>query len=99
MIPSLRPVLTEKSLTLAAKGWYTFAVATTWNKRKIAREVAALYKVTVEDVRTSRRHGKERRVGRRQMRIRLADTKRALVLLPSGQSIPAFEITSEGEKK
>ena len=99
MKPRVRPILTEKSIQLAGRGWFTFSVDPHWNKKQIGNEIQTLYKVTVDDVRTSMRHGKERRVGRKQLKVRQPDTKRALVRLPSGQTIPAFEISPEVEKK
>ena|SRR3990172_5989148 len=95
----LRPAITEKSITLAQKGWFTFHVSPKSTKREVAREVSKLYKVTVTGVRTAMRHGKERRTGKKQMKTRNPDTKKALVRLQKGQIIPAFEVAHESEKK
>ncbi len=94
-----RPNMTEKSLALASRGWYTFSVDMHARKEDIARHVGLLYGVKVTDVRTASMHGKERRAGRSSMRVRKSDWKKALVKLAKGQKIDAFEVTSEGEKK
>lgn len=94
-----RPLLTEKTLALASRGWFTFVVDPKAAKNKIAHEVSTLYKVDVTMVRTLVKRGKERRVGRRMLRTRTRDTKKALVRLKAGQRIAAFEITAEEEKK
>lgn len=95
----IRPVITEKSLQFAGRGWYTFAVALASNKAVIAAAVGDLYKVNVIDVRTIVMHGKEQKHGKRSQKVRESDWKKALVRLKSGQKIDAFEVTGEAEKK
>jgi large subunit ribosomal protein L23 len=95
-----KPVITEKSLSLAAKGWYTFAVATHATKKDIATEVAKLYNVTVVDVRTMRYRGKTRRVGRMLRVTASPDWKKSIIQVLAGQTIEAFTVeTKEGAKK
>ena len=98
-ISIIKPVITEKSLHLASRGWYSFAVKEASNKPEIARAISDLYRVTVVDVRTMIMHGKERRAGKKQKRVTKSDWKKALVRLKEGQKIDAFEVTGEGEKK
>lgn len=94
-----RPLITEKSLSLAAHGWYSFAADLLATKQSIGRAVQDLYKVSVVSVRTCIMHGKSHRVGRRSQPIRKSNWKKALVRLKEGQTISAFEVTKEGEKK
>ncbi len=94
-----RPVITEKSLTQATRGWYTFAVGSDASKEAIAKAVAAFYKVTVEDVRTISMHGKVRRVGRTGKTMKKTDWKKAMVKLAKGQKIDAFEVAPVTEEK
>lgn len=91
--------MSEKSLLLASRGWYTFEVTHNARKEDIIRHIGSLYGVTVVDVRTVSMHGKERRVGRKSTRVRKPDWKKALVRLAKGQKIDAFEVTTEEEKK
>lgn len=94
-----RPLVSEKSLLLAAKGWYTFVVDISTTKQTAARAIEKLYSVNVTNVRTMIMHGKQRRVGRKQKSVQKSDWKKALIQLKEGQSISAFEVTPEGEKK
>ncbi len=94
-----RPVITEKTLTLATRGWYTFAVDMDASKEAIAKAIASLYKVTVEDVRTASMHGKMRRVGRTGRTMKKSDWKKAMVRLAKGQKIDAFEVAPASEEK
>ena len=94
-----RPLITEKSLNLASKGLYTFAVPPDARKQGIARTVNGLYDVNVQAVRVLIMHGKVRASGKRRTKTKRMDWKKALVRLKDGQTIDAFEVTGEGEKK
>lgn len=94
-----RPVITEKSLMRAGRGWYTFAVDIDTSKSQITRAVNEAYTVNVTSVRTQTMHGKSRRVGKKMKPIQQSDWKKALVHLKEGQTIPAFEVTPEEGKK
>ncbi|KKW11434.1 MAG: 50S ribosomal protein L23 [Candidatus Gottesmanbacteria bacterium GW2011_GWB1_49_7] len=94
-----RPIITEKSLGLASRGWYTFAVDKHARKEEVAKEIEKMYHVNVRSVRMVAMHGKVRRAGKKMMRIRKADWKKAIALLKSGQHIDAFEVTSKEEEK
>ena len=93
-----RPLLTEKSLTLAGRGWYAFVVEADATKEQVAAWVNKLYGVTVTEVRTISMHGKARRVGKQRTEVRKPDWKKAMVRLVKGQKIDAFEVTSEVKK-
>jgi large subunit ribosomal protein L23 len=95
-----RPLITEKSLALAAKGWYTFVVDVAATKRDIIRDAQDLYGVTVVDTRTMRYKGKTRRVGRKLRTVRTSEWKKAMLRLKAGQTIDVFTVTpEEGAKK
>ena len=94
-----RPHITEKTLTLAARGWYTFSVAEDAAKPAIADAISGLYKVNVIAVRTVAMHGKVRRVGKMSKYVKKADWKKALVRLAKGQKIDVFEVTGEQVEK
>lgn len=93
-----QPRMSEKSLDLAGRGWYTFVVDKHARKEEIAKAIGALYAVVVTDVRTVAVHGKERRVGRMRKSVKKSDWKKALVKLAPGQRIDAFEVTTEEKK-
>lgn len=91
----VRPIITEKSLSLASRGWYTFQTDTRANKRQIAQDVATLYHVHIVDIRTIAMHGKERHAGKRRQTLRQSDWKKAIVRLKTGEKIDAFEVSQE----
>ncbi len=93
-----RPLLTEKTLALASRGWYTFEVDKDATKERIKRAVDALFNVKVIDVRTISTSGKTRRVGRLMRTVATSGYKKALVRLASGHRIDAFEATSVEKK-
>lgn len=76
----LKPVVTEKSMTLMAERKYTFLVHPEANKQMIKEAVEKMFEgTTVENVRTMNRKGKKRRRG--MVVGRTAKTKKAIVQL------------------
>jgi large subunit ribosomal protein L23 len=87
----LEPVVSEKSYQLLERGVYTFKVHRSASKPEIADAVRDIFNVKVVKVNTLNRKGKrvrDRKTGKYGSR---PDTKRALVTLASGESIPLFE--------
>lgn len=85
----IKPVVTEKSYSLARKDKYTFVVAPDANKVEIKKAVEDLFKVKVLKVNTLNVKGKPRRVrGRTGYR---PDYKKAVVTLRPGDKIEVFE--------
>jgi ribosomal protein L23 len=91
----MRPLISEKSLGLASRGWYTFAVGKHARKEEIAKLIAHMYSVSVLSVRTIAMHGKMRRSGKKMVRKQKEDWKKAIVQLKAGQHIDAFEVTQK----
>jgi large subunit ribosomal protein L23 len=87
----VRPVVSEKSYALLDQGVYTFLVAPDANKIEIRHAVEAIFGVNVLNVNTLNRPGKRKRNRRQQTFGKRPDTKRAIVTLAPGQSIPIFE--------
>lgn len=83
------PRISEKAASMATAGTYVFNVPIVANKVEIRKAVEALYKVKVEQVRTSRGMGKIMRRGR--VSGKRVDWKKALVTLESGQKIDLYE--------
>ena len=94
----VRPYITEKTMNLASRRWYSFVVALNATKAEIAHAVHVQYNVTVIGVRTSHMHGKVKRAGKRQKPIARSPWKKAMIQLKDGQTIDAFQI-GEQEKK
>jgi large subunit ribosomal protein L23 len=87
----IRPIVSEKSYALLDQGVYTFIVAPNANKIEIRHAVEAIFGVNVVKVNTLNRRGKRKRNRKQQTFGKRADTKRAVVTLAGGQSIPIFE--------
>ena len=87
----IRPVVSEKSYALLDQGVYTFMVRPDANKTEIRFAVESIFGVNVVKVNTLNRPGKRKRNRRKQTFGKRPDTKRAIVTLASGQSIPIFE--------
>jgi len=87
----IRPVVSEKSYALLDQGVYTFLVAPGANKVEIRHAVETIFGVNVVKVNTVNRPGKRKRNRGRATFGKRADTKRALVTLATGQTIPIFE--------
>jgi large subunit ribosomal protein L23 len=87
----LRPVVSEKSYALLEHDVYTFVVAPYANKIEIRQAVERIFGVEVVAVRTAVRKGKRKRSRRSATFGKRPDTKRAMVTLASGHSIPIFE--------
>jgi large subunit ribosomal protein L23 len=84
-----RPIVTEKGVTKKdAERTLCFEVAAGANKTQIKSAVQAVFKVKVEDVRTSTTAGKLRRRGR--YAGYRADWKKAYVRLKAGEKMPEY---------
>ena len=85
-----KPVITEKSMAAMADRKYSFVVDIHANKSQIKRAVEEVFGVKVEEVKTARYIGKQKRVG---VHIgKRADFKKAIVKLTSdSKTIEFFE--------
>lgn len=84
-----KPLVTEKGVTKKdTERTLCFQVAAAANKTQIRQAVEQLFKVKVEDVRTSTTAGKLRRRGK--FAGYRADWKKAYVKLETGQKVPEY---------
>lgn len=81
----LRPIVTEKSVTLGAENKYTFAVDPRANKCEIRAAVEHIFKVKVLKVNTLNVKGKPKRFKRYQGHK--SDWKKAIITLKEGDKI------------
>lgn len=88
----LKPRLSEKTYAQSAAKVYAFDVPLTANKQQIADAVAAQFDVTVTDVRTTIRKGKQKRVfrGRSMFKGQRKDVKVAYVSVGADDEINVF---------
>lgn len=88
-----RPIITEKSMAMAANGVYTFAVADTTTKTEVAKAVEKAHKVDVTNVRILTVKGQ---VVRRKTGLgKTSDWKKAVVTVKAGQQIKDFAFEAE----
>ena len=86
-----QPIITEKSVGQQAQhNRYVFKVDMKANKHKIAREVADMFDVEVEEVRTMIVPGKKKRKRGRNQFTRISPWKKATVTIKDGQQIDMF---------
>ncbi|MCY3505391.1 MAG: 50S ribosomal protein L23 [Chloroflexi bacterium] len=85
----LRPLITEKSTSLAGQDKYVFEVDLRANKPQIREAVELAFDVTVRNVNTMVVKGKNRRFGRNV--TKQPDWKKAIVTLQPGDTIELFE--------
>jgi large subunit ribosomal protein L23 len=84
-----RPIVTEKGVTKKdAERTLCFEVSVDANKTQIRNAIETLFKVKVEEVRTSTTAGKLRRRGR--FAGYRSDWKKAYVRLKEGQKMPEY---------
>jgi large subunit ribosomal protein L23 len=87
-----RPLVTEKTVSLAKQNKYTFKVFPDANKIEIRDAVQQAFNVKVLRVNVIHVRGKRKRLGMRRFREgRTAHWKKAIVTVAQGQRIPIFE--------
>lgn len=87
-----QPVITEKSMQLAAKGWYTFKTNSHLDKPVIATAIASQYGVHVTKIKTLVVKGKTRATGKKRLITQTSDWKKAMVRLKANEKIAAFTV-------
>lgn len=87
----LEPVVSEKAYDLIEQDVYVFRVHPSATKGEIRNAVQIIFDVTVTKVNTLNRKGKTRINRRTNITGKRPDTKRAIVTLAEGDSIPIFD--------
>ncbi len=80
----IQPLITEKTTSQAQRKVYAFEVHTEANKHQITQTIQELFSVTVDDIKTTVRKGKEKRVGKRMNTKRLPARKIAYITIKKG---------------
>jgi large subunit ribosomal protein L23 len=86
----IAPIVSEKSYSLEAAGVYTLEVHPDANKIQIRQAVESIFGVHVVKVNTLNRQGKRKRNRRSWTMGKRAATKRALVTLAAGETLPIY---------
>lgn len=92
-----KPIISEKSMKEAGRGFYSFVVDRNARKTEIGKTISKLFGVTVVAVKTAnfKEEFKMQR-GRRATR-RVAGYKKAVVTLKPGQKISVFDVEKPKE--
>lgn len=85
----LKPLVTEKSATLAAENKYVFVVRKNASRVQIRSAIKAIYGIIPVSVNVQNMQGKSVRFGR--MRGKRQDWKKAIVTLPQGKTISVYD--------
>lgn len=89
----VKPIITEKSMTDAGNGRFTFVVRQNASKDMIKKAVEKKFDVHVISLTTTVTKGKTKRVGARRMEKRVMQTKKAIVTLKKGEKISLFSLS------
>lgn len=95
----VRPIITEKSMQLAATGRYTFAVSIDSAKPAVSAAIAKTFNVKPISVRTITVPGRNHRSGKKRLESKSSAWKKAIITLPAGQKIDIFDVTEGGKQK
>ena len=87
----IKPLITEKSLSLTKNNWYSFSVSMEATKGRIKKEVEQSFKVDVLEIKTIIVKGKTKKVGKARKSKKSENWKKAFVKIKPDQKIPLFE--------
>lgn len=93
----LKPLISEKSMSHASLGIYTFIIDSTMSKPEIAKNIHELFKVTVVSVRILNRKGKSKKY--KKISGKRSDRRIAMLHIDPKQKIDGFEIEVPVEEK
>ena len=94
----IKPVISEKSMSEANRGRFTFAVLKTATKSQIRQAIESQFKVNVISLTTQIVKGKRRKLGKRRIKTVLSSFKKAMAQLKEGQHIDMFEVQKEASQ-
>lgn len=94
-----KPLITEKSLALAALGRYSFGVDPEATKTEISQAIEKAFGVHVVSLKTIVLKGKTRRSGSRRREIVTRIRKKAIVRLAPEEKIDLFTVPGQEEAK
>ena len=88
----IKPIITERSMDMAANKRYVFKVMKTATKTEIKQAVEEIFKVQVQDVNTMNVNGKKKRISIARPFGKTSEWKKALVTLkPDSETIAFFD--------
>ncbi len=91
----LGPIISEKSMTDASKGKYTFKVSIQSTKKDIKKAIEEQFKVNVLKVATLTVKGRSSKTGVKRIETVKQPFKKAIALLKAGQKISIFDVGAQ----
>lgn len=91
----IKPVITEKSMSDAANGVFTFQVDSGATKHQVKEVIEKTFSVNVTKVNMITRKGKTKRTGRKRLPSTTSSLKLARAWLKEGQNISLFDFKEE----
>ena len=87
----IKPIISEKSLKVAAMGKYTFLVNQKANKTEIKKAIEDVFEVKVTKIMTNTTKGSTTKNTKTGRKVTVFANKKAIVKLQKGQSIAIFD--------
>lgn len=91
MLLNIKPLITEKTIEMTKKNWYTFAVPQRFGKNDLVPLIEKTFSVNILKIKTVVVKGKSKRSVRSRKVRKLSNWKKAMVLLKEGQKIAVFD--------
>lgn len=92
MLIKLKPIMTETTMALAKKGWYTFGVPAIFRRPEIRETITKAFGVQILEIRTAIMKGKSKRSWRTRRVTKVFPWKKVMVKVKEGQKIELFEV-------
>lgn len=89
-----KPIITERSMSDAKNGKFTFAAVQNAHKNDIKQAIEKIYSVHVVSISSSMIKGRSKRVGKKRTVKNATHYKKAIVTLKEGEKIDIFEIAA-----
>lgn len=89
----IKPIITEKSMTDAGNGKFTFLVRQNADKNAIKKVIEKKFDVHIVSLTTTTTKGRSKRVGARRIEKTLSPVKKAIATLKKGEKISLFSLS------
>lgn len=91
MTMDIKPIITETTMGLAKKNWYTFGVPLGSGKNELRKLIEGVFEVKVIDIKTMVVKGKKKKSLKTRKMRKQSDWKKVMVRIKEGQKIDIFE--------